>query len=349
MTGSRPARKIMAAAPAAEEGAPVLRVDGVKKSFAAARDLLGRPRIKVKAVDGVSFSVRRGETFGLVGESGCGKSTLGYLALRLEEPDGGVVECRGQDLIKLKGRQLRRMRRHFQVVFQDPQSSLDPRQKVGAIVAEPLRVTGWRDPRKLRERALELLKAVDLGPETINRYPHELSGGQRQRVAIARALATNPDFIVLDEPTSALDVSVQAQVLNLLRQLQQQLHLTYLFISHNMAVINYMCDRVAVMYLGRVVELAPAETLFNEPAHPYSQALLRAVPRLPAPGQEWDKAALDSLPLIEGDPPSPVNPPAGCSFHPRCPVAAEGCSTVDPPEVEIGPGHKVVCHAAKRS
>jgi len=324
---------------------PLLRIEALSKSFPAARDLLGRPRLKVRAVNGVSLTIHRGETFGLVGESGCGKSTLGYLVLRLEEPDGGRVEIQGRDLLQVKGRELRRMRRRFQVVFQDPQSSLDPRQKVGQIVAEPMRVGGWRDPRKIREHVLELLDAVDLGPETITRYPHELSGGQRQRVAIARALATSPDFIVLDEPTSALDVSVQAQVLNLLRQLQDRFHLTYLFISHNMAVINYMCDRVAVMYLGSVVELAPVERLFSHAAHPYTQALLKAVPRLPAMNEDWDAARLDSAALIEGDPPSPVNPPPGCPFHPRCPVATATCSLERPPEVEIGPGHTVACHA----
>jgi peptide/nickel transport system ATP-binding protein/oligopeptide transport system ATP-binding protein len=316
----------------------LLSAKDVSKHFAAKRSLFGRPQLLLRAVDRVTLAIYRGETMGLVGESGCGKSTLGNVLVRLENADCGEVLFDGQTLGLLRGRELRKLRRRFQIIFQDPQSSLDPRMSVGAIVSEPLRVAGWQDRSRIRERVVFVLQTVGMGPEHLRRYPHEFSGGQRQRIAIARALATNPEFLVLDEPTSALDVSVQAQVLNLLKELQERFELTYLFISHNMAVIRYMSDRVGVMYLGKLLELAPAEGLFAGPRHPYTRTLLQAVPsvvrREPA---GWE------LPVVEGDPPSPINPPPGCSFHPRCPLRTKRCSSEDPVPVEVAPGHWAAC------
>lgn len=324
---------------------PVIKIASMEKNYVTSRTLLGRPLLKIHAVDGVDLEIQAGEVFGLVGESGCGKSTLGRLILRLEDADRGRLEFKGTDLMRMNEKRLRPLRKHFQVVFQDPQSSLDPRMKVGEVVAEPLRVAGWRSGKKLKERVDYVVQAVGLSPDSVNRYPHEMSGGQRQRVAVARALATDPDFIVLDEPTSALDVSVQAQVLNLLKQLSKDFNFTFLFISHNMAVVNYMCDRVAVMYLGQIVELAPTTELFRQPLHPYSKTLLQAVPRLSAVGVKSTFAAdFEPIDVVEGDPPSPANPPPGCRFHTRCPLAQGICSTQRPALKEVAPGHQAACH-----
>ncbi|MDP2873268.1 MAG: ABC transporter ATP-binding protein [Bacillota bacterium] len=318
--------------------APLVQTAGLTKSFGSRHDLFGRPRLLVRAVDDVSLSIARGETLGLVGESGCGKSTLGNLLIRLEDADNGEVVFDGQRLTDLNERELRRLRRRFQIIFQDPQSSLDPRMTVRAIVAEPLTVAGWSDRAKIAERVAFVLETVGLGREQMSRFPHEFSGGQRQRIAIARALTINPDFLVLDEPTSALDVSVQAQVLNLLKELQERFSLTYLFISHNMAVIRYMSDRIAVMYLGRTLEVAPSASLFAAPRHPYTRTLLQAIPsvvrREPA---GWE------LPIIEGDPPSQTSPPPGCHFHPRCPLRMPECSVTQPALAQVGLDHSAAC------
>lgn len=321
------------------QGQALVTVDSVSKSFVTRRNLFGKPTVRLRAVNDVSLTIMRGETVGLVGESGCGKSTLGNILIRLEDADTGAVQFDGRRLSALSNQELRQMRLRFQIVFQDPQSSLDPRMTVEAIVAEPLRVAGWTDRKRVHERVVAVLQTVGLDAEQRRRFPHQFSGGQRQRIAIARALATNPEFLVLDEPTSALDVSVQAQVLNLLKDLQDRLGLTYLFISHNMAVIRYMSDRVCVMYLGRPVELAPADELFSHPRHPYTRTLLQAVPSV----VRRERAAWE-LPVIEGDPPSPTNPPPGCPFHPRCPLRFERCSREEPALALRGPGHWAACH-----
>jgi len=293
-----------------------------------------------KAVDGISFFIRRGETLGLVGESGCGKTTTGRSILQLYRPTGGDVYFEGQNLCKLKGEPLRRMRRKMQMIFQDPYASLNPRMTVGDIVGEPLEVHNILKGKDLRGRVMELLEVVGLNRYFVNRYPHEFSGGQRQRIGVARALAVNPDFIVCDEPISALDVSIQAQIINLLEDLQDQFGLTYLFIAHDLSVVRHISDRVAVMYLGKIVELTTRQKLYENPLHPYTQALLSAVP-IPDPVVEHKRRRI----ILTGDVPSPTNPPKGCNFHTRCQVKIAGlCDVTDPEFKDVGGEHWVACH-----
>lgn len=315
----------------------LLIVDDLKKHYPVGGSFLGKPSGWVKAVDGVSLAVKRGETMGLVGESGCGKSTLGRCILRLEESTSGSVGFDGKDIFSLDKKSLRALRKDMQVVFQDPFSSLNPRKRVGRIVGEAFRIHGMLSPRQRGERVRELFGLVGLQPENTYRYPHEFSGGQRQRICVARALALNPKLIIADEPVSALDVSIQAQILNLLVSLQSSFGLTYLFISHDLSVVRHISDRVAVMYLGRLVELAPSKELYARPLHPYTQALLLAVP-VPDPKKQKDRTTLT------GDVPSPINPPKGCAFHPRCPYSREDCSQDMPRMEEVEPGHFVACH-----
>jgi oligopeptide transport system ATP-binding protein len=293
----------------------------------------------MRAVNGISFSIRRGETLGLVGESGCGKTTTGRCILQLERPTSGEIIFDGIDLCRIPPTELRRMRRKMQIIFQDPFGSLNPRMKIGRILQEPFLIHGTEPDRTRRRRRIdELLEVCGLNASFYDRYPHELSGGQRQRVGIARALALNPEFIVCDEAVSALDVSIQAQVINLLEDLREQFGLTYLFISHDLSVVRHMCDRVAVMYLGNIVEIAPAEELFSTPKHPYTRALIQAVP---SPNPDFE-ASRDHLPL-KGEVPSPANPPSGCVFHPRCPIVNNECPGVVPALREQGRDHSVAC------
>lgn len=322
----------------------LLEVKGLKKHFPIKRGILFSKQVgAVKAVDGLDLFVREGETLGMVGESGCGKSTTGRLILRLIEPTEGEVIFQGKDLLQLNNTEMRHMRRQLQMVFQNPYASLDPRMTVGDIIAEPLRVHKmFSSSQELKKRVRELLDCVGLNPSYTERFPHEFSGGQRQRIGIARALALNPKLIIADEPVSALDVSVQAQVLNLLNDLQAQFNLTYIFIAHNLSTVNHISDRVAVMYLGKVVELAGNDHLYANPKHPYTQALMSAVPE-PDPaimrGSERRKRI-----ILEGDIPSPVNPPSGCRFHTRCWEVKDICKTTEPPLVDTGNGHYVACH-----
>jgi len=304
-------------------------VRGLKKYFPVRRGLLQRVVAWVKAVDGVSFTIRRGETMGLVGESGCGKTTVGRTILRLIEPTAGEVYFEGRSIFALTKPELKTLRRDMQIIFQDPYSSLDPRMPVGASIAEGLAVHGIGTPKERFEMVVDLLRKVGLEDYHARRYPHEFSGGQRQRIVIARALALRPKFIVCDEPISALDVSIQAQIINLLKELQEEFKLTYLFIAHNLSVIEHVSDRVAVMYLGKIVELTSREELYRNPLHPYTQALLSAVP-IPDPTLRRERI------LLKGDVPSPLNPPSGCRFHPRCPVATRYCAQEEPPFVNIG-------------
>ena len=305
--------------------------------------LFDRHVADLKAVDGVSFEIKRGETLGLVGESGCGKTTTGRAILRLIEPTGGTVLFDGQDIAQLSRSELRRLRRRMQMVFQDPYSSLNPRRNVANIVAEPLRVHGIAEGREAEDKVRELLEVVGLPKDSENRYPHEFSGGQRQRIGLARSLALNPDLIVADEPVSALDVSIQAQMINLLEELQDTFDLTYLFIAHDLAVVRHISDRIAVMYLGKVMEIAPAAHLYERPLHPYTKALLSAVP-IPDPKVE---AGRDRI-LLKGDLPSPVNPPAGCRFHTRCPWAQQERCPDEVPELRtLDTGHLGACHYAE--
>jgi len=322
------------------DGQPLLVVRDLRKYFPVKRGVLSRVVAQVKAVDGVSFDVARGETLGLVGESGSGKTTVGRCILRLIDATSGEVSFEGTDVLSLDTGDMRRMRRHMQIVFQDPYASLNPRMNVGTIVGEPLIIHGGMSGSERTDRVAQLLEKVGLSPDYRKRYPHEFSGGQRQRIGVARALATNPKFLVLDEPVSALDVSVQAQVVNLLMDLQDELGLTYLFIAHDLSVVEHISTRVAVLYLGKIMELAGREALYEDPLHPYTKALLSAVP-IPNPTVKKTRI------LLQGDIPTPLNPPSGCVFHTRCPIAQFPiCSAEVPPLIEHKPGHFAACHFA---
>ncbi len=325
---------------AAQSAHPLLEVRNLKMHFPVTEGVMFRKVVAtVKAVDDVSFSLRPGETLGLVGESGCGKTTTGRCILQLEKPTAGEIIFEGEDLSKLDRKGLVAKRERMQVIFQDPYSSLNPRMKVGSIIGEPMKVHGvFPDSKRRRERVAELLSVCGLNPKFMDRYPHEMSGGQRQRVGIARALALNPQFIVCDEAVSALDVSIQAQVINLLEDLREKFNLAYLFIAHDLSVVRHLCHRVAVMYLGKLVELADSDELFDHPRHPYTKALLEAVP---IPDPEIEKGRVHRI--MQGEVPSPMNPPSGCVFHPRCPIAVDSCKREVPQARELRPGHWVAC------
>lgn len=323
----------------ARTGTTLVDVKGLKVHFPIKGGLLGRTVANVKAVDGVDLFIRRGETLGLVGESGCGKSTTGRAILQLIKPTAGSIKLDGVELTTLPARELRAKRSAMQMVFQDPYGSLSPRFTIGQVISEPLENFGKGNKKEIQDQVAHMLEVVGLNPFFVNRFAHEFSGGQRQRIGIARALALHPSFIVADEPVSALDVSIQAQVLNLLEELQEQFGLTYLFVAHNLSVVKHISDRVAVMYLGRVAELAESDDLYNLPLHPYTQALLSAIP-VPDPQKELKRKRI----ILEGDVPSPVNPPPGCNFNPRCWKAQDICREVIPPLEEKQPNHYAACH-----
>ncbi len=327
----------MSASPVNENTKPLIEVRDLKKHFPIFKGLLNRQVGAVKAVDGVSFDVYPNETVGLVGESGCGKTTTGRSLLRLIEPSGGKVMYGGDNILDYGSEDMRRVRRNLQIIFQDPYSSLNPRMTIEGIIGEAIEFHGIASGTERREMVEGLLERVGLQPSYITRYPHEFSGGQRQRIGIARALALSPDFIVCDEAVSALDVSVQAQVINLLQELQDEYNLSYLFIAHDLSVVRHIADRIAVMYLGQVAEMATSDALFDDPLHPYTQALLSAIPR-PNPRRKAKRV------ILEGDVPSPINPPSGCRFHTRCPACYAPCSKLEPKAVEVEPGHVVRCH-----
>ncbi len=320
---------------------PLLEVENLKQYYPIRGGLLGKVVNHVKAVDGVSFTIYPGETLGVVGESGCGKSTTGRSILRLEEPTEGSVVFRGDNILNYSKEQMRKIRKEMQIIFQDPFASLNPRRTVGQTIEEALEISNVVPPEDRRVRALQVMEQVGLRPDQIDRYPHEFSGGQRQRICIARALAVEPSLIVCDEAVSALDVSIQAQVLNLLKDLQQQYDLTYLFISHDLGVVHYITDRVMVMYLGKVVELSNTAELFDTPYHPYTKALLSAIPSLD-PDEKKERI------ILQGDVPSPIDPPTGCRFHTRCPIAVERCKLEEPLLRELSPAHHVACHLAEK-
>jgi oligopeptide/dipeptide ABC transporter ATP-binding protein len=318
-------------------GNDLVRARGLVKRFQTGRRLLGSGGRQVHAVSGVDLTIRAGEFFGLVGESGSGKSTTGRMLIRLLEPDEGSVEFEGTDILALPERELRKVRRHFQIIFQDPYAALNPRMTVRTLVEEPLKIHRIGSGRADRlDRAVELLARVGLDRTALDRYPHEFSGGQRQRIGIARAIACSPRFLVADEPVSALDTPVQAQIINLMLDLREQLGLAYLFIAHDLNLVRRVCDRVAVMYLGKIVEEGAGADLYRDPRHPYTRALLASTPR--------QEPGIPHPPAVNGEPPSPVSPPAGCRFHPRCPVAVEECSRTEPELIDIGGGRKVACH-----
>jgi oligopeptide transport system ATP-binding protein len=325
-------------------GDDLLRIDALTMHFPITKGMFRRQVGTIRAVDGISFDIARGKTLGLVGESGCGKSTVGRAILRLYDPTAGRIVFDGTEITGMAGETLRRLRPRMQMIFQDPQACLNPRMTVGSIVAEPLNEHGAARGRQRRERVSELLNAVGLNPRFADRYPHEFSGGQRQRIGIARAIALNPDFIVCDEPIAALDVSIQAQVVNLLQDLQARLGLTYLFISHDLSMVRHIADRVAVMYLGKVVELAPRRALYAAPLHPYTQALLSAIP-IPEPEAERRRARI----ILKGDVPSPANPPSGCRFRTRCPVAFDRCAVEEPAWRKLDGERWVACHRVEEA
>jgi len=339
----------IASEPAAERRAErpaedLLAVSGLQKYFPITKGLFRRQVGAVKAVDGIDFTVRRGETLGIVGESGCGKTTTGRLVTRLAEPTGGTITFEGRDISHLSQRALRPLRHDIQIIFQDPYSSLNPRHTVGAIVAAPYYLQGVKPQGGIKKAVQDQLELVGLNPEHYNRYPHEFSGGQRQRIGVARALALRPKLIVADEPVSALDVSIQAQVVNLLEDLQDELDLTYMIIAHDLSVVRHISDRVAVMYLGKIVELGQRDQVYQTPMHPYTTALLSAVP-LPDPSRREQRERI----LLHGDVPSPINPPPACRFHTRCWKAQEICRTIEPPLRELRPGQRVACHFPENS
>ncbi|MET8136270.1 dipeptide ABC transporter ATP-binding protein [Streptomyces sp. NPDC006290] len=318
----------------------LLRVQGLQKHFPIRKGVLQRQVGAVKAVDGIDFEVRKGETLGVVGESGCGKSTMGRVITRLQDPTGGSIEFEGQDITRLSASKMRPLRRDIQMIFQDPYGSLNPRHTIGSIVSAPFRLQNVEPEGGVKKEVQRLLELVGLSPEHYNRYPHEFSGGQRQRIGIARALALKPKLVVADEPVSALDVSIQAQVVNLMDDLQSELGLTYVIIAHDLSVVRHVSDRIAVMYLGKIVELAERTALYEAPMHPYTKALMSAVP-VPDPKR---RGAKSERILLKGDVPSPIAPPSGCRFHTRCWKATQVCKTTEPPLIELKPGQQVACH-----